>query len=102
MAKSRYPDNWSEMAFKVKQSAQWKCAKCGMDCIKPNEDVSGLDRSERMRRTMNIHHSDYNPDNNREENLRPLCSGCHLSFHTGRRRNVPAGQLSLFENWEIS
>ncbi len=36
MSKSRYPENWEEIAFQIKEAAQWRCAKCGM----PGEDVS--------------------------------------------------------------
>jgi hypothetical protein len=38
MSNSRYPDNWSEIAFKVKSEAQWQCAKCGMQCLKSGDE----------------------------------------------------------------
>ena len=96
MAQSRYPDNWKELALKVKESVNWQCQKCGMQCIKPSDDVSKLSKSERMRKTLNVHHANYMPENNNLENLIPLCTGCHLSFHIRKRGNVSIGQLELF------
>ena len=95
MAKSRYPDNWDEIALKIKKAAQWKCAKCGMQCLKPDDDISDLSKSERAKKTLNVHHSNYQPEDNREENLIPLCTSCHLSFHSQKRGNVHPDQLSL-------
>ena len=93
---SRYPKNWTEIALKVKETAQWKCSKCGLECLKPSDDVSKLSKSERMRKTLVVHHSNHKPEDNRIENLIPLCSGCHLSYHSGKRGNVSLGQLELF------
>lgn len=98
MNKNRYPDNWGEIAFKIKEKVNWQCSKCGMQCVKPGEDTKGLNRSERMRRTLVVHHANYIPEDNKSDNLIPLCSGCHLGFHTRRKANVPPGQLSLFDN----
>jgi 5-methylcytosine-specific restriction endonuclease McrA len=97
MVSSRYPNNWQEIAFNIKQQSGWKCCKCGMQCIKPNEDTSKLTKSERMMRTLTVHHSNYKPEDNRSENLIPLCTACHLSFHVRGRGNVAIDQLSLFE-----
>ena len=93
--KSRYPDNWQEIAFKLKQEANWQCAKCGLQCLKPNEKIKGLSKSERRKRTLNVHHRNYQPEDNRPENLICLCTACHLSFHTRKRGNISIGQLSL-------
>lgn len=92
---SRYPDNWNEIATKLKEKADWKCSHCQMQCIKPNDDVSSLTISERRRRTLSVHHANYQPEDNRQENLICLCSGCHLAQHTRRRGNISIGQLSL-------
>lgn len=96
MTQSRYPDNWDEISLKVKESAKWQCQKCGMQCLKPSDDGSKLSRSERMRKTLTVHHANYQPEDNRPENLIPLCTGCHLSLHTGKKGNVSIGQLRLF------
>lgn len=93
---SRYPKNWTDIALKIKEKCDWKCCKCGLQCFKPSDDVSKLSKSERMRKTLTIHHSNYMPEDNREENLIPLCSACHLSFHQGKKGNISIGQLELF------
>jgi hypothetical protein len=92
---SRYPNNWSEIALKLKQQANWKCEKCGLQCLMPNDDVSRLSKSERMKITLNVHHKNYRPEDNRPENLICLCTACHLSYHTRGRGNVSIYQLSL-------
>ncbi|MDJ1182499.1 hypothetical protein [Roseofilum casamattae] len=93
---SRYPQDWQAIATRVKEDVGWRCSKCGMQCIKPGEKVPGLSRKERKARTLQVHHSDYNPANSDLSNLIPLCSACHLSFHRGRKGNISPGQLSLF------
>ena len=97
MPKSRYPDNWEEIALKIKEKSGWRCAKCGMLCLKPNEKVPGLTKSERMKRTLQVHHRNYTPEENCPENLICLCCACHLEMHTRKRGNVSVGQLSLFD-----
>ena len=92
----RYPDNWSDIAFGVKEAAGWCCQKCGMRCIKPGEKTSHLSRSQRMAQTLQVHHGNYIPEDNRTENLIALCSACHLSFHVRSKGNVSPGQLSLW------
>jgi predicted HNH restriction endonuclease len=95
MLNSRYPDNWPEIAFKLKQEANWKCALCGWQCLKPHENTKGLTKSERSKRTLTVHHRNYQPEDNRPENLICLCTACHLSYHTRQRGNISADQLSL-------
>ncbi|WP_460207521.1 HNH endonuclease [Scytonema sp. NUACC21] len=92
----RYPKNWKDIAFIVKQSVEWKCSKCGLQCIRPGESTLGLSRSQRMALTLTVHHQNFVPEDNRFENLRAVCSACHLLYHTRRKGNVSPGQLSLF------
>lgn len=97
MSKSRYPDNWNEIASQKKEAVNWICQKCGMQCLKPSDDISKLTKSERTKKTLVVHHADYKPENNRPENLIPVCTACHLSFHAGKKGNIIIGQLSLFD-----
>jgi hypothetical protein len=100
----RYPDNWTELATAIKAAARWRCQKCGKSCIKPGEVVSGLSKSDRMARTLVVHHCNYKPEDNRPENLIAVCTGCHLGYHQRRRGNVAIllwsrfaiGQLELW------
>jgi hypothetical protein len=96
--RQRYPENWNEIAFFIKEQAGWHCHKCKMQCIRPGEDISALTKSERMAKTLVVHHANYTPEDNRPENLIPLCTGCHLSYHIRKKSNVTPGQLSLFED----
>ena len=93
---SRYPDNWKEIALMVKEQAQWKCCRCGQQCLTPTDDTRHLTRSERRKLTLDVHHDNRIPEDNRLENLIPLCSSCHLHYHYLGQSNVSPGQLSLF------
>ncbi|MBD2534870.1 HNH endonuclease [Nostoc flagelliforme FACHB-838] len=95
-SQSRYPENWPDIALEVKQSVDWRCSKCQLQCIRPGDDTSELSRSLRTALTLTVHHKNFLPEDNRRENLYALCTACHLSFHTRRRGNVSPGQLSLF------
>lgn len=95
-SQSRYPENWSDIALDVKESVGWRCSKCRLQCIRPGDDTSELTRSLRMALTLTVHHKNFLPEDNRRENLYPLCTACHLSFHTRCRGNISPGQLSLF------
>jgi hypothetical protein len=100
MDRSRYPDNWKEIAARVKDEARWRCEDCSLDCHPISH--AKLDRSERARRTLTVHHQDYNPANNDRSNLIALCSACHLTKHLRKRGNVTDGQLSLFTHGQNS
>ncbi|ACB54615.1 hypothetical protein cce_5269 (plasmid) [Crocosphaera subtropica ATCC 51142] len=121
--RDRYPDDWDEIALRVKQSANWTCSKCGQICLSPDDKLSInlcptilykaihplslllfwliiiqqwlTDKSVRTKYTLTVHHSDYDPSNNHESNLIPLCSACHLYLHRGQRGNISPGQLKL-------
>jgi len=95
MKDSRYPKDWKAIALLKKQSVNWTCQNCGRYCYtKEVADALGLDRSDRKRYELSVHHSDYNPENNSPENLIALCSGCHLGKHSRKRGNVTPGDLS--------
>ena len=93
---SRYTQDWNEIAFAIKEKANWRCSKCGMQCIRPGDETAKLTKSERAARTLTVHHWNRDPQDNRVGNLAALCSGCHLSYHYLGQGNVSPGQLSLF------
>ena len=94
--RQRYPSNWTDIAFAVKQAAGWRCRRCGRQCFRPGEKPEDLTRSEWTHYVLCVHHSNYDPSDNRASNLIPLCSPCHLDLHRGGRGNVTPGQLSLW------
>ncbi len=93
---SEYPDNWKELTYQLKEKTNWKCSKCGIQCLKPGEKIKKeLTKSEKAKLTLQVHHSDYDVSNNHHENLICLCTACHLSYHCRRRANINPDQLSL-------
>ena len=94
--RQRYADNWSTIALSVKEAALWRCRHCGKQCLRPGEKPSNLTRSEWTMATLSVHHANFIPEDNRPENLIPLCTPCHIALHGGRNGNISLGQLSLF------
>jgi len=92
-----YPENWEEIAEKIKDAARWCCQECGVQCYRPGEPVT--DR----RRLLTVHHKDRNPANCDRANLIALCTGCHLKAEQKllaierRVARQRAGQLVLME-----
>lgn len=61
-----YPENWPEIARRVKDEAGWKCVRCG----KSHVPVTGY--------VLTVHHLDMNPANCEWWNIPALCQRCHL------------------------
>jgi len=67
MTRNKYPENWKEIARKVKEKNNWKCERCGHK----HDPSNGY--------TLTVHHLDGNPRNCADWNLACLCQKCHLS-----------------------
>jgi len=63
---SEYPDNWEQIAWRIKRQAGQRCEHCGHV-----HDV-------RSGHVLTVHHLDGNPANCAPENLVALCQRCHL------------------------
>ena len=74
-----YPENWKEIALRIKQEADWACEKCGMQCRRPGE------KFDTHKRTLTVAHISHVEADCRDENLVALCSGCHLRYDATRR-----------------
>jgi hypothetical protein len=61
-----YPDNWKEIAKAVKDTAEWKCVRCGRE-HNPKEGYC-----------LTVHHLDGHKDNCAWWNIPALCQRCHL------------------------
>lgn len=133
-----YPDNWKEIALSIKQAANWTCEWCGRPCRPPGislkqteqwlrdnhpewlshlykvveDDKNGTVRIAKPQRfTLTTAHLDHNPNNCEADNLKALCSVCHLNFDRNdwnRTRKVRRmklweqyGQLTLDLNLEV-
>jgi hypothetical protein len=95
MARSlSYPDNWTEIATAIKESAGYRCHRCHCQCLPPTNSYRHLDLSLRRSLSAQVHHIDGNPDRNHPANLICLCAGCHLRVHRHHPLPIP-GQLSL-------
>jgi len=65
-SKSPYPDDWNEIAIRVKTLAGWRCIRCNH----PHDPAAGY--------TLTVHHLDMDPQNCAWWNLVALCQACHL------------------------
>jgi len=105
MDRKRYPKNWNQLAFQIKQKANWCCEQCDRPCRKPKEDRFDFeDRIEATpwgddlyedkydeelgtvflskinRFTLTVAHLNHIPEDCRPENLKAWCSVCHLKY----------------------
>ena len=90
MDKKRYPANWKQIAFAVKEKAEWKCEKCGLQCRKPGEPF------DTHKRTLTVAHLDHTPENVNDDNLMAMCPKCHLRYdakqHAESRKKKKGGE----------
>lgn len=78
MDRSRYPEDWEEIAARVKEDAGWTCHTCGRICRRPGEPF------DTHRRTLTVHHLDGDPANQDTKNLIAVCAPCHLQLDAAR------------------
>ncbi|HYX18524.1 MAG TPA: HNH endonuclease [Nostoc sp.] len=102
MSQDVYPDNWKEIATALKALCDWRCNKYGKVCLRPREKPPDWTKSQHQAHTLQVHHWNCDPGDNRLENLACLCSGCHLYYHRFGRGNISPGQLSLFAEKKVS
>ncbi|MBD1995992.1 HNH endonuclease [Leptolyngbya sp. FACHB-541] len=97
-ARGRYSESWKSLSHRLKEEADWKCSRCGCQCLRPGEySLDRLDRSKIGKRTLNVHHEDRDRANDDELNLVVLCQPCHLAAHRPERvgKGICSGQLSF-------
>jgi len=75
--KATYPENWGEIAQRLKERHNWRCERCGH----PHEVETG--------HVLTVHHLDGNPANCEEWNLAVLCQRCHLHMQ----------HINIFQGW---
>lgn len=74
MDRSKYPDEWDEIALAVKEEADWQCEMCGKQCRRPGEPF------DTHARTLTVAHCNHIESDSRPENLAALCAPCHLRY----------------------
>lgn len=77
--RSKYPDDWDDIASAVKEAAGWKCEKCGLQCRFPGEEF------DTHKRTLTVAHINHVESDCRPENLVALCPKCHLEYDEYRK-----------------
>lgn len=89
MDRSLYPKEWNSIAYRIKDQANWCCEECGRRCKRPDEDwsrflssgcVSGEVEIKLGRYVLTVAHLNHIPSDCRDENLKALCSVCHLRY----------------------
>lgn len=71
---SKYPDNWKEIAYAVKEEADWRCEMCGKQCRRPGESF------DTHKRTATVAHLNHIESDCSRENLKCACAPCHLRY----------------------
>lgn len=114
MDRSLYPSDWEDIATRIKNAADWKCQDCRRQCKRPDQDwaefismgcLSGEMEIKLGQFVLTVAHLNHIPSDCSDENLRALCTVCHLRhdnrFRALRRRlkRERLGQLTL--NLEI-
>ena len=67
-SKGEYPNDWPEIALRVKCKAEWRCVRCKRA------------HNPRTGRVLTVHHLDNDRSNCRWWNIPALCQRCHLSI----------------------
>lgn len=100
MKRELYLPYWNTVARIIKTFADWECQECGRPCLRPEQDwfhfchrlglvgscwydetyeeIDGKNVEKKGRFILTVAHLDQNPGNNNRENLKALCSVCHL------------------------
>lgn len=63
--KHRYPENWAEIARRLKDATDWRCVPCGAPHGPPPHILT-------------VHHLNHTPMDVDESNLLVCCQRCHL------------------------
>lgn len=108
--RARYPENWEAIAEQIKTEANWCCEQCGRPCRKLGEPTAEFfARVQQWRPSflplefaiaprrylLTVAHLDQVPKNCDRENLKALCTGCHLNHD----RHFRSKQRALKREW---
>jgi len=96
MNKAHYPSFWPEITRAIKETVDYHCQGCGIQCYRPGEPVTD------HRKVLTVHHRNHDPRDCRFDNLIAFCTPCHLradALHHARNarrtRARRSGQLFL-------
>ena len=80
-----YPDNWPEIAERIKKKHGYKCERCGH----PHQPAAGY--------TLTVHHLVPDESLCEDWNLAALCQRCHLSIQAHVKM-----EQQVFDFYEIA
>jgi len=99
MIKARYPTNWQAIDHAVKEQANWCCQNCDRQCQRPDESLAQLrqriGKAKPRQYLLTVAHLDQHPPNCSGDNLKALCTVCHLRYD----RQFRARQRALLREW---
>ena len=81
MDRTKYPDNWDDLAFAIKDAAGWKCEACGKQCYRPGEKHKDTRKTATVAHIVPVEFGGNDPNN-----LLCACSVCHLKYDNERRK----------------
>jgi 5-methylcytosine-specific restriction endonuclease McrA len=83
--KGQYPENWPEIARKLKDKNNWQCERC----FAVNDFHTG--------HVLTVHHLDGDKSNCADWNLACLCQRCHL--HVQGKVYLPQSYMLGHSDW---
>jgi len=86
MSENQYPENWKEIADRIKTEQDWRCERCTHE------------HGAKTHHVLTVHHLDGNKSNCEDWNLAALCQRCHLSVQ-GR---IKMDQMFFTEILDVS
>jgi sugar phosphate isomerase/epimerase len=110
MDRKLYPKDWSAIAYRIKERANWCCEECRRPCRRSGESlVEFFNRlnwnvtiEEKWGRyVLTVAHLNHIPSDCSDENLKALCTGCHLRYDNSQRaikrrlKRERLGQLTI-------
>jgi hypothetical protein len=121
MLRDRYPPDWEDISYSIREAAEWRCQHCQKDCRRPSESLKrfaqrtfkrGKKKQDVLlhpkKYCLTVSHLDQNTANNDPSNLLALCMPCHLKYDRkyfmqnqyAKREYFGQTALALFESQE--
>lgn len=80
----KYPRDWPDISFRIRQRAEWRCectGECGLHHERRCEERNG-ERAKwaRGKVVLTVAHLNHEPMDCRDENLKAMCQRCHLRY----------------------
>jgi hypothetical protein len=82
---ARYPADWDDISFEVKERAGWRC-ECAGECGRGTHEGRCPNRhgakayGTGSKVVLTTAHLDHTPENCDRANLKAMCQGCHLHY----------------------